>query len=322
MNGFPSFVIIQMNVTFDEYKKNCPILNTTVTVIIPVLNAAASLRKVLQALSGQSYPQELVEIIVVDNGSTDQTIQVAKQFGANVLFEPKKSPYMARNRGVEASRGEIIALLDAGTIPADNWLEEGVRCIDEDGADMAGGDIRFNVHSGYSAGEVFDAITFVNNRHLIENDGGSAGGNLFFRREVWDTVGPFPEFRSSMDIWWTRKATRYGYKLVFADKAVTFYKARRWPGVMRKSFRIGKMYPIMMRHEGKSLFYITWHTIRCFFPPHPAKIRQKLLGLNHALHAKKYVGVWLTGWMCKVTMGLGRIRGFVYLEKKIEPPSD
>ena len=82
----------------------------------------ASLPVCLKALSDQTYPRARFEIIVIDNGSTDQTSKIAEEMGAVVLHETKRSPYCARNVGINSCRGEWLAFTDAGCVPSKDWL--------------------------------------------------------------------------------------------------------------------------------------------------------------------------------------------------------
>ena len=228
-------------------------MNRKVSVIVPVLNAEKKLPRVLEALSVQTYPKDSTEIIVVDNGSDDNTLQIARQFDVNLLIEKKQGPYAARNHGVNASKGEIVALLDSGTVPTPQWIEEGMRCIATQHVDLVGGNIVFSMEPGATAGEVYDAITFANNRKLVE-EGSAAGGNLFFKKVVWAKIGSFPEHRTGMDIWWTQKATKNGFKIGFSEKAVVHYQPRGWIRGLRKSYRVGTMHPYNMRSSGCLLY--------------------------------------------------------------------
>ncbi len=95
-----------------------------VSVVIPAYNAAGTLDETLRALHAQAGAPPF-EIIVVDNASTDATADVARAEGATtVLFEPKRGPAAARNRGLFAARGQIIAHCDADTVPTRRWLRE------------------------------------------------------------------------------------------------------------------------------------------------------------------------------------------------------
>jgi glycosyltransferase involved in cell wall biosynthesis len=93
-----------------------------ISVVIPAYNEEKYLSACLQALCHQTYPREQFEVIVVDNGSTDATAQIAQEFGARVVEEPIKGIARARQRGFEAARGEVIASTDADTVVPPFWL--------------------------------------------------------------------------------------------------------------------------------------------------------------------------------------------------------
>ena len=93
-----------------------------ISVVIPAYNEEKYLGRCLAALARQTYPADLSEIIVVDNGSTDRTAEIARRRGARVVVEPHKGVARARQAGFEAARGEVIASTDADTIVPPFWL--------------------------------------------------------------------------------------------------------------------------------------------------------------------------------------------------------
>lgn len=90
--------------------------HATVSVVIAAHNAAGTLHRALVTVVNQNYPD--FDMIVVDDGSTDDTAAVAAACGARVVQQPNRGPAAARNRGVSASRAKYIAFLDAD----DEWL--------------------------------------------------------------------------------------------------------------------------------------------------------------------------------------------------------
>lgn len=274
------------------------------------------LQKVLESLSNQTYPQELVEIIVIDNGSSDHSRDVAQSFGVAVLSETeKKSPYAARNLGFKHATGSIFALTDANKIPGERWIEEGVKSLIENDADLAGGQILFELNEKSGSAEIFDAITYNNNRMFVLERQSSAAGNLFFRREVLEKIGNFPDlFRSGMDIWWTQKAVQQGFKLVFSENAIVFCKPRKLKSLLKKSLRVGVLHPVIFQQKGASFSYILGQTFRTFAPPRIKPLKQKLSELGKSGSLPK---IWWAAWLCRIMMGLGRIRGLTYLNGNI-----
>jgi len=93
------------------------------SVIVPAYNAQDTLGSCLAALQAQSLPRDRYEVIVVDDGSTDRTADIARQYGARLLHQPNAGPAAARNRGAQAARGEILLFTDADCSPARDWIE-------------------------------------------------------------------------------------------------------------------------------------------------------------------------------------------------------
>jgi glycosyltransferase involved in cell wall biosynthesis len=95
----------------------------SVSVVIPAYNAGAYLHKALESILRQTVPVD--EVIVVDDGSADNTCEVARSFGerVRVLTQPNQGPSAARNLGVQEARSELIAFLDAD----DQWLPEKIE---------------------------------------------------------------------------------------------------------------------------------------------------------------------------------------------------
>jgi len=95
------------------------------SVIIPVFNSAPYLALSVPALLRQEMPREEFELIFVDNNSTDGSAALLRQRdGITTLEEPKQSAYAARNRGVEASRGDILVFTDPDCVPGRSWLRQ------------------------------------------------------------------------------------------------------------------------------------------------------------------------------------------------------
>lgn len=93
-----------------------------VTVVIPVLNARRTLARALRAVAGQHYPPGRVRVLVVDNGSTDGSRELAERTGARVITARRRGVVFARETGWRAARTDLVAFLDADCEPPSDWL--------------------------------------------------------------------------------------------------------------------------------------------------------------------------------------------------------
>jgi glycosyltransferase involved in cell wall biosynthesis len=119
-----------------------------VTVIVATHNRASRLRGTLEALLAQKIPAGLGwEVLVVDNGSTDATLEVFRTMAMQApgclryAFEPRLGKSWALNTGIALARGAVIALTDDDVSPADDWVATAATVLDQRGSDGAGGRI-------------------------------------------------------------------------------------------------------------------------------------------------------------------------------------
>ena len=94
-----------------------------ISVVIPAFNAEATISKVVEAVRGQDLSEEL-EVIVVDDGSTDQTAARAQQSGAVVVRQGNRGPAGARNTGWRTANGETVLFTDSDCRPHRDWARK------------------------------------------------------------------------------------------------------------------------------------------------------------------------------------------------------
>src|ERR1700694_4353420 len=102
-----------------------------VSVVIPTYNRSASLQRLLRAVANSTVPAGGMEVVVVDDGSTDATAQVAAQAEVHCLTQPNYGPAAARERGWRSSTGEIVVFLDDDVVPEPDAIERMVDALDE-----------------------------------------------------------------------------------------------------------------------------------------------------------------------------------------------
>ena len=115
-----------------------------VSVIVPVYNDAQRIWKCIESLLQQTYPRQKYEVIIIDNGSTDETRTVIQKYPVKLLIEDKiQNSYAARNKGIKNACGEVIAFTDADCIPDSDWIEKGVtNLLRTPNCGLVGGEIK------------------------------------------------------------------------------------------------------------------------------------------------------------------------------------
>ncbi|MDJ0848756.1 MAG: glycosyltransferase [Myxococcota bacterium] len=282
-----------------------------VTVIVPVLDGAAHIGRCLEALRSQSYPAEQVEILVVDNGSVDETRGRVRDHGVRLLVERSaRSPYMARNAGLEQAKGEVLAFTDSDCVPAKDWLERGVARI-EAGADLVGGHVRFSFGGPPSAAQILDAITNLDQEASVRERGAAKTGNLLVHGRVIADLGGFAaDRRSGGDVEFTTRATGLGFELVYAAEAVVEKPARGAFALAKKQYRVGRGQLLHWLERGETRGRITRALLRSLLPVHPRYIAERLAARGPE-GSRRLVRVWLTSWWIGLVQSAGRLHEWI-----------
>ena len=82
----------------------------SVSVIMPTYNSGKTIRMSLESIKNQSLDQNLIEILVVDGGSTDNTIDIAKEFNCRIIQNPKVNPEFAKHEGIKNAYGKYACI--------------------------------------------------------------------------------------------------------------------------------------------------------------------------------------------------------------------
>jgi glycosyltransferase involved in cell wall biosynthesis len=231
-----------------------------VSVVVPVLNGERTIKDCLVSLLRTDYPEERREILVVDNGSTDRTTEIVESFPVALLREERRGASAARNRAIEASRGETLAFTDADCMVSRGWLRELVGGFENEEVGVVAGEI-----VSYPPETPAERYAATRNPrwHLgTLNQPLSpwfASANSALRREVFDLVGLFderlPEAGGCEDIdfaWRVFQSKRF--KLVYRPKAVVFHRHRVTARGLFKQWRgYGRGQAILRRKHPKLL---------------------------------------------------------------------
>lgn len=208
-----------------------------VSVVVPTHNRRVMLQAGLESLLQQTYPRDRYEVIVVDDGSSDdtQTMVQGMQERSNglihYLYQEQAGPAMARDRGFREGRGEVIAFIDSDCTAHSGWLEQGVRTLQKDE--------KLGLLSGRVDPMPDRQITFFS--RIIHQEAEHPfyqTCNIFYRRKALEQVGGFnPFFRyfkhfknyvlggEDTDLAWRVKDA--GWKSGFADGALVYHEVER-----------------------------------------------------------------------------------------------
>jgi len=202
-----------------------------VSVIIPVFNNSKLLSKCLKALENQSYPTQKIEIIVVDNASTEKISEVTNNFSRVTLaYEEKPGSYAARNTGIKLSNGTILAFTDSDCIPDIDWIEKGVKAlIDFPNCGLVAGKIElfYLQPDRPNAIEFYDCIAYLNQQKYVKDGNFGATANMFTFAQRFQEVGLFnSSLNSGGDKEWGGRISLLGLEAIFAEDAVVKHPAR------------------------------------------------------------------------------------------------
>lgn len=98
-----------------------------ISAIIPAYNEEKNIKKAVISLKNQDFPKNEFEVIVVNDGSTDKTKQIAERYADLVINQDNKGPAIAKNKGAEKSKGKILVFMDSDTIVSNNYFKEIIK---------------------------------------------------------------------------------------------------------------------------------------------------------------------------------------------------
>jgi len=227
-----------------------------VDVIICARNEARRIASCIQSLIAQDYPEELVTIYVVDNGSSDGTTDIVRQFPVTLLEERKTGSAAARNRAFFEGSGDLVAFLDGHCVANTAWIS----AMASQFADLRVGGVQACINNTATDSRVLAYLTdsgmTSNDRVLEDTVQGKRNvypwilsGNCMYRRSAVERVGGFDATLPAcedVDLAW--KVVLSGYLLTYCgDASVVHYNDDDWGSFAKKSWRQGRGSAVLAR---------------------------------------------------------------------------
>jgi len=185
-----------------------------ISIIIPAFNEEKFIGQCLQSILLLNKSTFDYEVIVVDNGSSDNTVEIAKESGANVLIKSEGNVSAVRNYGAKSAKGEFLAFVDSDCIVSQDWLANAVDSLAKNNVDAVGAFPESPPNSGWIA-----KVLQENAKNKVgENIKYLPACNVIVKSDVFWSVGGFnEELETNEDVDFSAKLVAAGYR-IFADK--------------------------------------------------------------------------------------------------------
>jgi glycosyltransferase involved in cell wall biosynthesis len=246
-----------------------------VSVVIPHYNSLATLKNCVSLLERQTFCRDRFEIIVADNNSSCGMDAVREAVpAARVIHADEQGAGPARNAGVGASKGSILAFIDSDCLPNLDWIEKGIAGIQA--YDFIGGRVIVTSEDPLRPNpiEAFEMVFAFNFKRYINRVGFTGTGNMFVWRKVFDAVGPFrngvPE-----DVDWSFRARAQSFRLGYVKDLIVEHPARKtWSELIARWKRLVLQQYLL--YQERPFFIVNWLLHKSLMPlsilPHACHI--------------------------------------------------
>jgi len=204
-------------------------MNNSLSYIIRTYNESKYIGKVIEAIRSQERFGDAVEIVVVDSGSNDSTVEIVKKYGIELIEIPQKEFNYSRslNLGIENSTGDLIAILSAHSVPStNNWLQAMVTHFED--RTVAGVYCR---QIPWPNADLFEVLriertfreksrTFC--KKTTNTDMNFSNAASCIRRIVWEKH-PFVDIPAAEDMEWARWVVAHGYTIIYEPGVAVYH---------------------------------------------------------------------------------------------------
>jgi cellulose synthase/poly-beta-1,6-N-acetylglucosamine synthase-like glycosyltransferase len=290
-----------------------------VSIIVPTYNRAHFIERSFLSLVQQNYPTSRYEIIVIDDGSSDNTTDILNRFSReydNFRFigQSNKGPATARNSGLHEATGEFILFIDDDCIADRNWIRELTVAYRDPAIGGVAGHIRYIAPANNVANQC--AKLLAGNGQLTDASGKVSlfvTANASFRRSVLLDCGGFDvsfPFAAQEDFDLSVRVMKKGWKLAYSESAlVDHYHHHTVLGDVKRWFRVGESEVLICRkHNIQLSIWIAFaKSIVCFY-------RVPFGMMRNFLSSKRSLAGCIAPLVYRLNqfiLSTGRIRGYM-----------
>lgn len=280
-----------------------------VSFVIPVRNDAQRLQRCLASIVQNEYPRELIELIVVDNESTDGSARAARDYGAIVITASDSSVASLRNRGARAALGGIIAFVDADHEIDPTWIETGVEVLSTPNVAATGAPCV----SEPTANWVQQQYDGLRDRPATRQDVSWLGsGNLAVKRATFQAVGGFnADLTACEDVDLCNRLIAAGHRII-ADPALRSIHFGD-PRTLRALF-FGELW------RGRDNIRVTMRGPKTFRSLRSAAVPvYQLVALGACVSAVFMTWWWVAALALLVALAPAAVRAALILRRKLRP---
>lgn len=257
-----------------------------VSVVVPVYNDPEGIRSTLDSLVGQSAPADRYEVVVVDNGSTDETRAVVREYRESavrvrLLVEDEiQGSYAARNRGIRAATGPVIAFVDADMLVAPDWIESVARAMSDTDVEYLGCAVTLFTAGDEGVAAKYNRLNDLHVERFVEELAFAPTCSLVVRRSLLEELGGFdPRIRSGGDMEFGNRVAAAGRRLRYAPDLTVYHPTRTTlVALLGKARRVGRGKTQLRRHYPGRYHAPIVGALNPgeFLPPRPSAVRRAI----------------------------------------------
>jgi GT2 family glycosyltransferase len=217
----------------------------SVSIVVPVYNDSDGVSQTLDSLAKRGALS--AELLVVDNGSTDDTPEFIRSYAGDydsvhLLVEDEiQGSYAARNKGIQHADGNVLGFLDADETVDEDWLDTALEAMHEQDVDYLGCNVELTLPEDTIVGR-YNAYTGFPVKQYLEEEHYAPTCALLVKREVFEDVGRFDaRLISGGDREFGERVHEAGYEQGYAEDATVYHPARTsFESLAKKNFRVGR----------------------------------------------------------------------------------